>query len=72
MITDLREVFMSTQDINEARPLLTISDLHVWYELRRFGFGHVGFVKAVNGSVLNWWKGKPWRWWGRAAAENRA
>ena len=49
MITDLREVFMSTQDINEARPLLTISDLHVWYELRRFGFGHAGFVKAVDG-----------------------
>lgn len=37
MITDLREVLMSTQDINAPRPLLSIKDLHVWYELRRFG-----------------------------------
>src|SRR5574339_129754 len=49
MITDLREVLMSTQDINAPHPLLSIRDLHVWYELRRFGFGHAGFVKAVDG-----------------------
>jgi len=49
MITDLREVLMSTQDINTPRPLLSIKDLHVWYELRRFGFGHAGYVKAVDG-----------------------
>lgn len=29
-------------------PLLTIEDLCVWFELRRFGFGHAGYVKAVN------------------------
>ncbi len=29
--------------------LLTIEDLHVWFELRRFGFGHAGFVRAVDG-----------------------
>ncbi len=29
--------------------LLDIADLHVWYELRRFGFGHAGYVKAVDG-----------------------
>jgi len=29
--------------------LLSIRDLHVWYELRRFGFGHAGYVKAVDG-----------------------
>ncbi len=23
--------------------------MHVWYELRRFGFGHAGYVKAVDG-----------------------
>jgi peptide/nickel transport system ATP-binding protein len=49
MITDLREVLMSTQDVNAPRPLLSIKDLHVWYELRRFGFGHAGYVKAVDG-----------------------
>ena len=29
--------------------LLEIKDLHVWFELRKFGFGHAGFVKAVDG-----------------------
>jgi len=32
---------------NEA--LLSIQDLHVWFELRRFGFGHAGYVRAVDG-----------------------
>ncbi|MCE9644769.1 MAG: ABC transporter ATP-binding protein [Chloroflexi bacterium] len=30
-------------------PLLSVDDLHVWYELRRFGFGRAGNVKAVDG-----------------------
>lgn len=29
--------------------LLSIQDLHVWYELRRFGFGIAGHVRAVDG-----------------------
>ncbi len=49
MITELREVMMNTPEINESEPLLLIHDLHVWYELRRFGFGHAGYVKAVDG-----------------------
>ena len=28
--------------------LLSVKNLHVWYELRRFGFGHAGYVKAVD------------------------
>jgi len=31
------------------RVLLSIEDLHVWFELRRFGFGRAGYVKAVDG-----------------------
>ncbi len=49
MITELREVMMNTPEIKESEPLLSIHDLHVWYELRRFGFGHAGYVKAVDG-----------------------
>jgi peptide/nickel transport system ATP-binding protein len=30
-------------------PLLSIEDLHVWYELKRWGFGHAGYVQAVDG-----------------------
>jgi peptide/nickel transport system ATP-binding protein len=29
--------------------LLSIENLRVWFELRRFGFGHAGFVRAVDG-----------------------
>ncbi|MBP9507325.1 MAG: ABC transporter ATP-binding protein [Bacteroides sp.] len=29
--------------------LLSLQDLHVWFELRRFGFGHAGYVRAVDG-----------------------
>ncbi|HSG15189.1 MAG TPA: ABC transporter ATP-binding protein [Anaerolineae bacterium] len=34
---------------NDGAPLLRIDDLHVWYELKRWGFGHAGFVRAVDG-----------------------
>jgi peptide/nickel transport system ATP-binding protein len=33
--------------------LLSIQDLHVWFELRRFGFGHAGYVKAVDGVTFD-------------------
>jgi len=49
MITELHEVKMNVSKIEEPEPLLSIQDLHVWYELRRFGFGHAGYVKAVDG-----------------------
>lgn len=29
--------------------VLVVKDLKVWFELRRFGFGHAGFVHAVDG-----------------------
>jgi peptide/nickel transport system ATP-binding protein len=35
------------------RVLLSIDDLHVWFELRRFGFGHAGYVRAVDGVTFN-------------------
>lgn len=36
-------------DIDKRDVLLSFQDLHVWFELRRFGFGHAGYVKAVDG-----------------------
>ena len=49
MLTELQEIKMNTSHMNEPEPLLSIDDLHIWYELRRFGFGHAGYVKAVDG-----------------------
>jgi len=46
MVTDAKVVEKKT---NERKILLDIDDLHVWFELRRFGFGHAGYVKAVDG-----------------------
>lgn len=34
---------------NTREVLLSVNDLHVWFELRRFGFGRAGYVKAVDG-----------------------
>src|SRR5215203_5081085 len=49
MITEIQEVLMNQLKVNAPKPLLAVKDLHVWYELRRFGFGHAGYVKAVDG-----------------------
>jgi peptide/nickel transport system ATP-binding protein len=38
--------------------LISIQDLHVWFELRRFGFGHAGYVRAVDGVTFNLGKGE--------------
>jgi peptide/nickel transport system ATP-binding protein len=38
---------MTGSGVNGAR--LSIRDLRVWYELRRFGIGHAGYVRAVDG-----------------------
>src|SRR4030043_2276810 len=35
--------------VSSRKILLDIDDLHVWFELRKFGFGHAGYVKAVDG-----------------------
>jgi peptide/nickel transport system ATP-binding protein len=42
----------------QNQSLLSIQDLHVWFELRKFGFGHAGFVRAVDGVNLDLAKGE--------------
>jgi peptide/nickel transport system ATP-binding protein len=49
MITEFREAIMDQLKVKAPKALLSVKDLHVWYELRRFGFGHAGYVKAVDG-----------------------
>jgi peptide/nickel transport system ATP-binding protein len=34
-------------------PLLAIDDLHVWYELKKWGFAHAGYVRAVDGVTFD-------------------
>ncbi len=32
-----------------SQPLLSVQDVHTWFELRKWGFGHAGYVRAVDG-----------------------
>jgi peptide/nickel transport system ATP-binding protein len=48
VIDEFKEVKMGTIKENTNQPLMSIQDLHVWFELRRWGFGHAGFVRAVD------------------------
>lgn len=36
-----------SRNVNNG-PLLSVQNLRVWFELRRFGFGHAGYVRAVD------------------------
>ena len=48
IIQEVEETAVFSSNNNE-KPLLSIQDLHVWYELKRWGFAHAGYVKAVDG-----------------------
>ena len=49
---------MSIKIDEPTETLLSIHNLHVWYELRRFGFNVVGHVKAVNNVSFELGKGE--------------
>jgi peptide/nickel transport system ATP-binding protein len=42
-----------TKKETARKTILSIDDLHVWFELKRFGFGHAGYVKAVDGVTFD-------------------
>lgn len=50
-MAELTEVNKEIQvaPIEQKETLLSVQDLHVWFELRRFGFGRAGYVRAVDG-----------------------
>ena len=43
---------------NERGTILSLDNLRVWFELRRFGFGHAGYVKAVDGVSFDVFNGE--------------
>jgi len=47
----VQDEVLSMASVHENRDgsLLSIQNLHVWFELRRWGFGHAGYVQAVDG-----------------------
>ena len=53
IVIESRKAPMNQIRENQPEPLLSIHDLCVWYELRRLGFGHAGYVKAVDGVTFD-------------------
>lgn len=47
--TQGKENAMNHESAENSEIILSVNDLHVWFELRRFGFGHAGYVRAVDG-----------------------
>ena len=47
-MADNVELQTETVEYSDTGALLQVKDLHVWFELRRFGFGHAGYVRAVD------------------------
>lgn len=39
--------------VKSGDTLLSVEDLHVWFELKRWGFGHAGYVRAVDGVTFD-------------------
>lgn len=47
-----------TPPVPAGEPLLSIRDLHTWFELRKWGFGHAGYVQAVDGVSFDLYPGQ--------------
>lgn len=45
-------------DSSLGPPLLSVQDVHTWFELRKFGFGSAGFVRAVDGVTFDLRRGQ--------------
>ena len=41
----------------DRTPLLSVQDVHTWFELRRWGFGRAGHVRAVDGVSFDMYAG---------------
>jgi peptide/nickel transport system ATP-binding protein len=49
MTENLKEMTKNVQTMeNSGAPLLSIQNLRVWFELKKWGFAHAGYVRAVD------------------------
>ncbi len=53
MISSVSQVKDTEKEESKRKILLSIEDLRVWFELKRFGFSHAGYVKAVDGVTFD-------------------
>jgi len=56
-MTLTKESTMDNETKSPDSPLLSIQGLHVWFELKRWGFAHAGYVRAVDNVNFNLGRG---------------
>ncbi|MFH2039540.1 MAG: ABC transporter ATP-binding protein [Chloroflexota bacterium] len=49
MSVETKEIIAEKKQKDHSDALLSVQELRVWFELRKFGFGHAGYVHAVDG-----------------------
>lgn len=49
MSLETKQAVTEVQNPQGREVLVSVRDLYVWFELRRWGFSHAGYVKAVDG-----------------------
>jgi peptide/nickel transport system ATP-binding protein len=57
MVADMKPELTEIVE-NTRGTILSLDNLRVWFELRRFGFGHAGYVKAVDGVTFDVFNGE--------------
>lgn len=58
MSVETNEVSLEKTKNSPSDVLLSIRELRVWFELRKFGFGHAGYVHAVDGVSFDLGRGE--------------
>ncbi len=58
MTTVMQTIDQTMPDAASGDALLSVRDLKVWYELRKWGFGLAGYVKAVDGVSFDLHRGE--------------
>ncbi|HCM96233.1 MAG: oligopeptide ABC transporter ATP-binding protein [Chloroflexi bacterium GWB2_49_20] len=58
MSVDVKELSTPKVHGDHSDALLSVQELRVWFELRRFGLGHAGYVHAVDGVSFDLGRGE--------------
>ncbi|MEM7131380.1 MAG: ABC transporter ATP-binding protein [Chloroflexota bacterium] len=58
MIAEQSPIISEDRSASSDAPLLSVQDVHTWFELRKFGFGRAGYVRAVDGVTFDLKRGQ--------------
>ncbi|MFO7636019.1 MAG: ABC transporter ATP-binding protein [Clostridia bacterium] len=52
-MADNKDVVSENKQFDSSKVILSVKDLSIWFELKKFGFGHAGYVRAVDGVTFD-------------------